>query len=140
MEQAYANISPYAYVDTGESGIITTVDIPDPEILEALNSAEKEWYKKFYHGVFFFDGWEKISKSILAQFPPTEKERQKDFLKQLGMKIGTEWSRDNDIRRIDTCMLRSWGKKFQSAAEESPLKLTQVLEDINNDVDRVLRQ
>lgn len=140
MEQAYAVISPQTSVDTEESGRTSSTGTQHPVIPLTLSPAEKEWYKKFYHGVFFFDGWKEISESILAHLPPEEEKIQKDFVNQLGIKIGTEWSRNNDSRRIDTSMLRGWGKQLRNAAKESPVRLSQVLKTINSEVDKVLRQ
>lgn len=109
------------------------------ELVAHLSTKEKEWFKKFYEGVFVFVGWQEITDSILARYPLEERAEGYRFIKQLGFKIGSEWCRDNSVRKIDTTMLKTWGNRLRQATNQDWEQLTNVLEEIDNEVDRVLR-
>lgn len=104
--------------------------------LEKLSPEEREWFRKFHEGTFYAEGWQKITADILAKIPEDEREEQLQQLKELGYRIGCEWSRDNDVRKIDTEMLRTWGKKLKKA---KPQELGEVIASIRQEVDRILR-
>ena len=103
-----------------------------------LTAEELKWYVKFQEGNLLVDGWQDISAGILAKTPDAEKPAQRKLLRNLGYRIGLEWSRDNDIRKVDTAMLKEWGKKLKSAARNNPEKLDVVLLDINTELDSLL--
>ena len=109
------------------------------EVVAHLSTKEKKWFDKFYEGILIFDGWQEITDSILARYPFEERAERYQFIKQLGLKIGSEWCRDNSVRKIDTTMLKTWGNRLRQAADQDWVQLTRVLEELDNEVDRVLR-
>jgi hypothetical protein len=109
---------------------------------EAINSLSKEdlqWYQKFNEGIFFFDGWKEITETVLEKYTPEEKEDIILFMQHLGIRIGAEWSRDNDVRKINTDMLRAWGKKIRGAAKAEKAKLTIALHELDSEVLTILQ-
>lgn len=107
--------------------------------LSGLTPEEKEWFNTFLEGTFFADGWQEISHNILLKIDADEREAQRAVLNRLGYKIGLEWCKDNDERRINTPMLKKWGDQLQTTAEEEPRLLVEVLKDIDGEVDSLLR-
>ncbi len=104
----------------------------------ALKGEERNWYEKFQNGLLFFDGWKNITKEIVFKLPHEEKKATKNFLKLLGEKIGVEWSKDNNIRKIDTEMLLQWGENLKEILHRNPDKISETLRSIDSDVDRIL--
>lgn len=100
-----------------------------------LTKNERQWFIKFQEGNFFVDGWQDITISILEKTPVAEQPKQKKLLAELGNKIGTEWCKDNDIRKIDTDMLKIWGKQLKNTAKKNPDHLETVLVAISNELD-----
>lgn len=103
-----------------------------------LSQTEKEWYKKFQNGIPFFDGWKQISHKIIKKFPDTEQVTLKRNLRNLGDKIGIEWCKDNTIRKINTQMLREWGKKINSAVDRGKNHLLVTINTVEREVDSIL--
>ncbi len=106
--------------------------------LSQLTDEEKSWFLKFQNGIPFFDGWKDISKNILSSFPEEKKEKIKEHLKILGDKIGIEWAKDNSIRKIDTDMLRQWGKKLNKAVDKGFRQVAETISRVENEVDEIL--
>ncbi len=103
-----------------------------------MSEKEKTWFLKFQNGIPFFDGWKDISQNIISNFPEQEKERIKTSLKKLGNKIGIEWAKDNAIRKIDTDMLRGWGKKLEKALDKGFKHVTETVHRVDREVDEIL--
>lgn len=108
------------------------------EILEKLSPGEKKWYCRFQEGVPFFDGWEKITQAVVEKFPEHERKQRLEAMHKLGLKIGYEWSRDNRVRKVNTDMLRAWGRDLRKAGAESHVQLAEVLYKIDNEMDSLL--
>jgi hypothetical protein len=106
--------------------------------VSSMSENEQEWFLTFLRGNFFADGWEQISSDILSSTFAREREQQKDRLVELGFKIGSEWSKGNDKRKINTSMLREWGSVLKSAAKDTPHLLAEVLQRIDKEVDELL--
>lgn len=106
--------------------------------LQTLKAEEKTWYIKFQNGGFLFDGWKKLTQKILSNVPHDQKNETKNILHQLGEKIGSEWCRDNDIRKIDTEMLTKWGDNLKETINKNPEKITEVIRTIDSDVNKIL--
>ncbi len=103
-----------------------------------LNSDEYEWFSKFLYGTFYSDGWYSITNDLLVKIPQNELETQRAELKRLGDKIGREWARNNEIRKIDTSMLKQWGNKLKEAAGDQPEQLPALIADLHREVDELL--
>ncbi|MEE4241246.1 MAG: hypothetical protein V2I36_07255 [Desulfopila sp.] len=112
----------------------------DQKRLKHLSEDEKKWYNKFQNGLVFFSGWKDISEDILACVEPEEQNKTKELLETLGIRIGTEWSKDNTIRRIDTEQLQNWGDMLREARNNGPTYLSAALEELSQEVDSILSQ
>ncbi len=105
---------------------------PDPR---QLSPEEKEWYITFQEGTFYVQGWKEITAEILKKVPHKQlKGKLHQSLQSLGKKIGCEWSKNNDIRKIDNDMLEQWGDILKTAAKETPNRLPQVIADLGRKV------
>jgi hypothetical protein len=105
---------------------------PDPK---KLSAEEKEWYATFQEGTFYVQGWKEITLEILEKVPHEKlKSELHQSLQSLGTKIGCEWSKSNDIRKINNDMLEQWGEVLKKAAEETPNELPQVIADLRQKV------
>ena len=105
---------------------------------QALDKKARKWYAKFQKGGFFVDGWQKISKNVVEKVPEQTKVKTEFSMLALGVKIGCEWSKDNDIRKISTAMLRGWGKQLRKTISNSPAQLPMLLSSIEYEVDTLL--
>jgi len=122
---------------TGDTQVVAA----QPDYTLALNSLspeEREWFRTFQEGTFLIDGWQTITEELLASTPENLREHQKKRLDQLGLKIGLEWSKDNDIRRVDTRMLQQWGKALKKTAKKNPEQLSEVIVSIDQEISHIL--
>ena len=129
---ALAPLTPAAFA-TEKDAIKVSYHIP-----AHLSSEEKKWYRTFQEGNMLADGWVDISKDILSRTPAAEQPEQQKNLFQLGDKIGREWAKRNDSRRINTDMLKKWGKELKDAAKKDPEALNLALTSINSQVDSII--
>jgi hypothetical protein len=107
---------------------------PDPDP-EKLSPEEKEWYTTFQEGTFYVQGWKEVTEEILAKIPHENlKSELHQSLKFLGAKIGCEWSRSNDTRRINNDMLSHWGGLLKKTAADDPSELPQMITDLRRKV------
>lgn len=107
--------------------------------LPELTAEEKAWFVKFQEGYLLIDGWQEISADILAKTPENHRDSQREILDELGMKIGLEWCKDNEVRKVDNKMLKEWGKVLRKTASDNPELLIQVIASINKRVDKALQ-
>ncbi len=104
-----------------------------------ISAEERKWYKTFQEGNMLADGWVDITKDILAKLPAEEQPSHQKSLLQLGDKIGREWAKKNGKRKIDTDMLKKWGKQLKDASQKNPEALTLAIASIDRQVDGILR-
>lgn len=122
-----------APVRANETGIEVGYTLPDN-----LKPEERKWYETFQNGNMLADGWLDISRDILGRLPAEARSEQTARLRSLGDKIGREWCKDNKARRIDTGMLKAWGKQLKDASKKSPEALTRALAIIDGQVDKLV--
>ncbi|MCI5138570.1 MAG: hypothetical protein D3922_09190 [Candidatus Electrothrix sp. AR1] len=134
----YFSILPFSaayaaeHINTKTTGRYCTVPLPDPE---QLSEDEKEWFSTFQEGTFYVQGWKEITSEILKKIQQkSKKDELQRSLNYLGILIGCEWSKSNDIRRINTDMLEQWGSELQKTAEKKPDELPVVIADIRQKV------
>lgn len=120
-----------------EMGSIDVANL-DQDAFNNLSEEEKKWYLKFQQGLMFFDGWQEISEEILTAVPSEDHTDTGFLLKTIGVKIGTEWCKDNSVRKIHTDDLRSWGKRLRKVKDETPAFVVDTLEAIGSEVDDIL--
>lgn len=128
--------TPCVYAQDDQSSLLDfAVESKQYTIPASLTKDERQWFIKFQEGNFLVDGWQDITATILQQTPSPEKGKQKMLLAELGNKIGTEWCKNNDIRKVDNAMLKTWGKQLKSIAKKNPDYLETVLVAISNELD-----
>jgi len=110
-----------------------------PDLLETLSPGEKKWFQRFQEGVPLFSGWKKITQAVVEKFPENERDQRMAIMRELGLKIGSEWSRDDHIRKVDTDMLRLWGKELRQAGSENHLQIAKVMFKIEREVNSLLQ-
>lgn len=94
------------------------------------DAKHRGWYVRFWTGscselrVVCLSGtpyWSEIMQRILAAAPAERREKLRTRLILLGQRIGYEWAKENDIRRIDNGHIKSWSADLQrSVAEPEP--------------------
>ena len=108
------------------------------QIPPQLTPDEQKWYKVFQEGNVLSEGWVTISTNILMKVTPSQQKEQQEALYELGDKIGREWAKNNEVRKINTNMLKKWGKILEDAATNQPEKLAIAIADVNSQVDAAL--
>lgn len=106
--------------------------------LESLGEKERAWYETFQEGGLLFDGWQEISDKVVAKVPEDKKVKTKVTMLALGLKIGCEWSKENEVRKISTDMLKDWGKMIRKTVKNSPESIFVVISSIESEVDTIL--
>lgn len=107
----------------------------DPKM---ANKDQQEWYKKFYEGTFLVKGWKSRINDVLKGLSPEEQGAMGEQLETLGKKIGMEWAKPNDVRKIDTAQLQQWGKDLQNARQKGSEALAGRIQQLNGEVDKKL--
>ena len=96
------------------------------------------WVLSFYQGnLAYQSGWQDIQGYLYEAPAPEAAQDLLDQLSLVGIAIGSEWSRHNDIRQIDTRMLSLWGSTIQLAPDFDTQKKT--VELIASDIELLLR-
>ena len=104
-----------------------------PGALHFDSPEHQRWYKRFWTGdcdrlSFCISGapnWNDIVGKLLAKGGGAEQPALRPRVCRLGQMIGLEWSRERDIRRIDTGDLRTF-KSILDAAHDPLLGVTRV--------------
>ena len=128
--QSYAGVAEAS--TTSEHHYSTQYD------LSGLSEKERDWFMTFIRGNILAEGWGQITTDLLQHVADEEQEHQLLLLNQLGTKIGREWCRDNDVRRITTSMLSDWGSQLRKAAKKEPQRLAEVIRHIDSEVNSLL--
>jgi hypothetical protein len=110
----------------------------DQDFLLELDEKARCWYEKFQNGGFFYNGWQQISEDVVARVVAEEKLKARITMLALGVRIGCEWSKENDVRKISTQMLRKWGEKLRSTATDSSDNILVVISTIEYEVNQLL--
>ncbi len=99
---------------------------------------EKEWFRKFNNGTLLVKGWKARMKELLGDIPDQDKESMGVLLAELGEKIGWEWAKDNQVRRVDTVMLQQWGESLKAAKRSGSDELAREIRKIDAELDEIL--
>jgi hypothetical protein len=110
----------------------------NPQSVAELDEEAREWFGKFQEGGMLFDGWKEISNDVVQQVPDDEKIKTKVTMLALGIRIGCEWSKENDVRKISTTMLKKWGKQLRRTVADTPVQIPAVINSIEAEVDSLL--
>lgn len=94
------------------------------------DAKHRGWYVRFWTGsckelrVVCLSGapyWGEIMQRLLVNVPAEKRERLRSRLILLGQRIGYEWAKENDIRRIDNGHIKGWSSELQrSVADPEP--------------------
>ena len=89
------------------------------------------WYARFWTGKctglsFFscFSGqpyWNETMRRLVAAAPAERRGALAARLFELGRKIGHEWAKENDIRRISTDHIRAWHARLEKSDGETAI-------------------
>jgi hypothetical protein len=123
--------------------------VPDQQVFIAAYSADAEnkqrqslreylqWVVSFYQGnLIHQSGWHDIQTYMITAPSLELNEELHDQMGRLGVVIGSEWAKHNDIRLIDTRMLSLWGSTIQLASNFDTQQ--QSIEVISEDVSQLL--
>jgi len=103
-----------------------------------VNRDTQKWLRTFYEGSFLIKGWNARVHKISKNVPPENMDEVQTLLDSLGEKIGHEWAKDNNTRKIDNTLLRQWGDELRTAKDREPANLIQTIKKIEKAVDQVL--
>jgi hypothetical protein len=94
------------------------------------DAKHRGWYIRFWTGscrelrVICLSGapyWGEIMQRLLANVPAERREMLRTRLILLGQRIGYEWAKENDIRRIDNDHIKTWSSDLkENAANPEP--------------------
>ena len=99
---------------------------------------EEEWFEKFYDGTVFVQGWKYHMNDMLKMVPADKKEMIRGLLDDFGKKIGYEWAKDNNVRKIDTAMLQKWGDDLRTAGDKGLEALIEKISLLDSEADSIL--
>ncbi len=110
----------------------------NPQTVAQLDKEAREWFSTFQDGGLLFDGWKDISDMVTNSVPDSEKVQTKLQMLALGVRMGCEWSKENEIRKISTKMLKNWGGEIRKVVREHPADIPHVINKIEDEVDALL--
>lgn len=109
-----------------------------PKTVAELDEEARDWFGTFQEGGMLFDGWKDISDKVINNVPDSEKVQTKLQMLALGVRMGCEWSKENDVRRISTKMLKNWGREIREVVKKHPADIPHVINKIESEVDVLL--
>ena len=96
-----------------------------------------EWVIGFYEGTLLYPtGWQDVETQLLQGTPVSERSALQSRLTELGVVIGSEWAKDNDVRLINNRLLALWGSTLQLMV--GPEQQLQAINEIGRDIDLLL--
>lgn len=101
--------------------------------------AEEEyllWVTRFYTGNGPVPGWLDMTEQVLQRSPPERRANISQRLFELGGRIGREWAKHNDVRRLNTRSAGVWRDALLEALARDELDM--YLERLSADVDALL--
>lgn len=100
------------------------------------NAKHRGWYVRFWTGscdelryVICMAGtpnWNNIMQRLLANVPAAKRERLHVRLILLGRRVGYEWARENDVRRINNEHIKSWSADLKTNAADPEAAVTRI--------------
>jgi len=104
-----------------------------------LKKDDHYWLNVFYQGTLLTQGWNSLKALILEMTPDHAKVQLTGKLDCLGEKIGREWSKDNQDRRISNSHLMHWADVLKTARSKDFQHILETLEALENEVNDLLR-
>ena len=108
-------------------------DLPDSRIFvqawnaDTTNQAFQEqaeylvWVQRFFYGYNIAPGWQALTRQVLGRLPAERQQVVGDRLAALGLRIGQEWAKNNQARKINTRMAATWRDALQEALSQNDL-------------------
>ena len=91
----------------------------------------RRWYARFWTGdcgelslFVCFPGrpyWHETTRKLTAAAAPEKRQALSARLLALGRKIGHEWAKENDVRKISTDHIRAWYRELEKAGDPEPV-------------------
>lgn len=102
------------------------------------------WVKRYYLGSVIYPlGWNRMTEMLTDTLENiNEKEEIRRRMYTLGVTICLEWAKNNDVRKIDSAAIATWGNALQTATElrEQSVFISKVENDVqallDGDLDR----
>lgn len=126
------------HAGVAEASVAESSDVIYEKEVVDLNHEEEKWFQTFLEGTFYTDGWDEICDAILAAIPHEQRPDYEMLVGELGEKIGREWAKNNEVRRIDNSKLIEWGDRLKGTASDEPARLAEVINTINQEVESIL--
>lgn len=83
-------------------------------LLDADNQQEQSeanyvlWVERFYNGFQIVPGWLDMMAEVDARIDETDRQPVKEKLYELGRRIGAEWAKHDDYRKLDSRCAAVW--------------------------------
>lgn len=94
------------------------------------------WVARFYEGFNVAPGWLHMLQQVHARIDDAAKEEINAELFDLGGRIGSEWAKDNNVRKVSTRIVAVWRDALMEALSMKDLE--NYLERLRIDVDSLL--
>src|SRR6185503_17102836 len=91
------------------------------------DAKHRGWYVRFWTGsckelrVVCLSGapyWGEIMQRLLANVPADRQEKLRTRLILLGQRIGYEWAKENNVRRIDNDHIKTWSSDLKQSTAD----------------------
>jgi len=79
------------------------------------------WVQRFYYGYNIAPGWQALTRQVLERLSGEQHKTTGDRLVVLGQRIGQEWAKNNQVRKINTRMAATWRDALQEALSQNDL-------------------
>lgn len=96
------------------------------------------WVNRFYNGANLVPGWLGITSGVLERTDKPEYASVKAQMDSLGLRIGKEWARNNQIRLLNTRSASVWRDALLEALNQGELQ--KYLDILNQDVNDILSE
>ena len=92
------------------------------------------WITRFYKGFSIAPGWLSLTEQVLENLEEPQKSEVNQRLYHLGAKIGTEWAKDNEVRKLNTRNASVWRDGLIESLRQNDLNnyITRVEEDVES--------
>ena len=99
------------------------------------DAKHRGWYVRFWTGSckelrsICMSGapyWGEIMQRLLTNVPPQQQEKMRTRLILLGQRIGYEWAKENDVRRINNDHIKTWSSELKQNVSDPEPTVTRI--------------
>ena len=138
---------------TTKSSSYWPIDIPERHIFIEAYHAKTEyersftplenhliWIKRFYQGTLIYSfGWLRMTEQLLLSLnSEADIAEAEQRLREMGIRIASEWAQPNKIRKINSANVSVWGNALRASAERGE-QLT-FIGKVERDIEDLLAQ